>query len=67
MSEMIFMLLLIFGIPALLGFSMARRRGKNPYLWGLLSGVFPFFLVLLGTRHKPLARNRVSNPIEKQR
>ena len=46
MSEMIF-LLLIFGLPAAIGFKLAISRGKNPFLWGLLSGVFPFFLVVL--------------------
>jgi len=53
MSEMIF-LLLLFGLPAALGFRMARRRGKNPFLWGFLSGIFPFFLVVLNLHHKPL-------------
>lgn len=46
MSEMIF-LLLIFGLPAAVGFKLAISRGKNPLLWGMLSGVFPFFLVVL--------------------
>lgn len=52
MSELIF-LLLLFGLPAALGFEMARRRGKNPVLWGLLSGIFPFFLVVLHMQYKP--------------
>ena len=46
MSEMIF-LLLLFGLPAAIGFKLALSRGKNPLLWGMLSGVFPFFLVVL--------------------
>ena len=46
MSEMIF-LLLIFGLPAAIGFKLAISRGKNPLLWGLLSGAFPFFLIVL--------------------
>lgn len=46
MNEMIF-LLLLFGLPAALGFKLARSRGKNQLLWGLLSGVFPFFLIVL--------------------
>lgn len=54
MSELIF-LLLLFGVPAAIGFKMARRRGKNPFLWGLLSGIFPFFLVVLNLQHKPLS------------
>ncbi|SRR6266571_323 len=45
MSEMIF-LLLIFGLPAAIGFKLAMTRGKNPLLWGLLC-VFPFFLIVL--------------------
>jgi hypothetical protein len=53
MSELIF-LLLLFGLPAALGFYMAKRRGKNPVLWGVLSGIFPFFLVILHLQHKPL-------------
>jgi len=51
MNEMIF-LLLLFGLPAALGFKLARSRGKNPFLWGMLSGVFPFFLVVLHF-HRP--------------
>ncbi|QEM68283.1 hypothetical protein FO488_08975 [Geobacter sp. FeAm09] len=53
MSELAF-LLLLFGLPAAIGFQMARRRGKNPFFWGLLSGIFPFFLVVLKLQHKPL-------------
>ena len=54
MSELIF-LLLFFGIPGIFGFIMARKRRKNPYLWGLLSGIFPFFLVVLKVHYKPEA------------
>jgi hypothetical protein len=57
MSELIF-ILLFFGIPGLFGFIMARKRGKNPYLWGLLSAVFPFFLVVLKMQYKPQDKNR---------
>ncbi len=57
MSEVIF-LLLLFGLPAALGFEMARRRGKNPILWGVLSGVFPFFLVVLHMQYK--SKDKVS-------
>lgn len=53
MSEFIF-LLLLFGVPAVLGVVLARRRGKNPFIWGILSGVFPFFLLILYVHHKPL-------------
>ena len=51
MNELIF-LVLIFGLPAAVGFKLAKSRGKNPVLWGLLSGVFPFFLVVLHY-HRP--------------
>jgi hypothetical protein len=59
MSEFIF-LLLLFGLPAALGFEMARRRGKNPFLWGILSGVFPFFLVVLHMQYK--SKDKKSEP-----
>lgn len=45
MSEMIF-LLLIFGLPAAIGFKLAISRGKNPLLWGMLC-IFPFFIIVL--------------------
>lgn len=51
MGETVF-LLLLFGIPAAVGFRLAVTRGKNPLLWGVLSGVFPFFLMVLYF-HKP--------------
>ena len=51
MSEMIF-LLMLFGLPAAVGFYMARQRGKNPILWGVLSGIFHFFLVVLHMQYK---------------
>ncbi|HYA41700.1 MAG TPA: hypothetical protein VEF34_10375 [Syntrophobacteraceae bacterium] len=57
MSELIF-LLLLFGLPAAFGCYLAKRRGKNPVLWGLLSGIFPFFLVVLKTQHKPLDKSK---------
>jgi len=45
MNEMIF-LLLVFGLPAAIGFKLAISRGKNPIIWGLLC-IFPFFLIVL--------------------
>ncbi|MDD2364732.1 MAG: hypothetical protein PHN84_01065 [Desulfuromonadaceae bacterium] len=45
MNEMIF-ILLIFGLPAAIGFKLAISRGKNPLLWGILS-IFPIFLLVL--------------------
>jgi hypothetical protein len=56
MSELIF-LLLFFGIPGLFGVIMSRKRGKNPFLWGFLCAIFPFFLVVLRMQHKPLDKN----------
>jgi hypothetical protein len=57
MSELIF-IILFFGIPGLFGFIMARKRGKNPYLWGVLSAVFPFFLLVLKMQYKPQEKNQ---------
>jgi hypothetical protein len=56
MSELVF-LLMLFGLPGALGFYMAKRRGKNPILWGLLSAVFPFFLLVLHMQNKPQDKN----------
>lgn len=61
MNEMIF-LLLLFGLPGAVGFHLARRRGKNPFLWGILSAVFPFFLLILKLHHKPLEKYRTPPP-----
>ena len=36
-----------FGIPGIAGAWLARTRGKNPLLWGLLSAPFPFFVFVL--------------------
>lgn len=52
MNELIF-LLLLFGLPGTIGFFMAKRRKKNPYLWSVLSALFPFFLVVLRMNYKP--------------
>jgi hypothetical protein len=57
MSELIF-IILFFGIPGLFGFIMARKRGKNPYLWCVLSAVFPFFLMVLKMQYKPQDKNQ---------
>ena len=45
MNEIIF-LLLVFALPAAIGFKLALTRGKNPILWGLLC-IFPFFILVL--------------------
>lgn len=51
MNEFIF-LLLLFGIPGSIGFYMAKKRGKNPFLSALVSGLFPFYLVILRAEQK---------------
>jgi len=43
-----------FLLPAIIGFVMARQRGKNSLLWGILSGMFPFFIVILYMQYKPV-------------
>ncbi len=63
MSELIF-LLLLFGVPAALGVVLSRRRGKNPLLWGILSGIFPFFLLVLYMQYRP-ADKPLDPPAEK--
>lgn len=50
-------LLLWFGLPGVLGIYLAKRRGKNILIWGLLSAVFPFFLFVLYYQYKPLKKN----------
>lgn len=52
MNEMIF-IFLFFGIPGIFGFIMSRKRGKNPYFWGILCCIFPFLLVVLKMQYKP--------------
>ncbi len=51
MHEMIFITTL-FGLPGAIGFYLAKNRGKNPFLWGLLSAVFPVFLLVLQHKYK---------------
>ncbi|OGT98121.1 MAG: hypothetical protein A2079_05020 [Geobacteraceae bacterium GWC2_48_7] len=59
MSELIFVFLL-FGIPGVFGVMMAKKRGKNPYLWGFISALFPFFLLVLKMQHKPISDKKNS-------
>lgn len=40
-------LAVFFGIPGLLGAWFARGRGKNAVVWGLVSALFPFVLLVL--------------------
>jgi hypothetical protein len=65
MNELIF-ILLFFGIPGLFGFIMAHKRGKNPFLWGVLCAIFPFVLLVLKMQYKPLNKNQdpdASSPV----
>jgi len=56
MDEKIF-LLLWFGLPGAVGLFLAKRRGKNPLLWGVMSALFPFFLFVLYYQYKPLKKD----------
>jgi ABC-type uncharacterized transport system permease subunit len=60
MNELIF-LSLFFGLPAIFGFIMSRRRGKNPFLWGVLCAIIPFFLLVLKLQYKPLIKSEISD------
>lgn len=40
-------ILAFFGVPAFAGGWLARSRGRNLLLWGLLSAVFPFCIFIL--------------------
>jgi len=53
MSELIF-IILFFGTPGILGFVMARRVRKNPFVWGAICAIFPFILIVLTTQDRTL-------------
>lgn len=38
---------LFFGLPALGGAWLAKGRARNPLVWGVVSGLFPFVLLVL--------------------
>ena len=61
MSELIF-ILLFFGIPGMFGFIMAKKRGKNPFLWGASCAVFPFVLLVLKLQYKPVGKSHIPPP-----
>lgn len=66
MNEILF-LSLWFGLPGVVGMYLATRRGKNPLLWGVLSAIFPFFLVVLYYQFKPKDRQEMeSNPVKRR-
>lgn len=62
MTELVYFVILVNIIPALVGFYMARNRGKNPILWGLLSGICPFALFILRVQFKPLNKRNDQPP-----
>ena len=72
MNELIFAFML-FGIPSIFGFIMARKRGKNPFIWGFLSAIFPFFLMVLYMQYKPITKEtgqktpKLNSTIEKNK
>jgi hypothetical protein len=53
MAETVFFIMLVVVVPAMIGFYMAKKRGKNPFLWGLLS-ICPFAIYILKVQFKPL-------------
>ena len=57
MTELVYFIILINIIPAAIGFYMARKRGKNPYVWALLSGLCVFALYILKVQFKPNTTN----------
>jgi hypothetical protein len=61
MSELIF-IILFFGIPGLFGFIMARKRGKNPFVWGVFCALFPFVLLVLKMHYKPEDKSGPASP-----
>lgn len=46
LSEYLFVFA-FFGVPGVFGAWLARTRGKNPLVWGLLSAPFPFCIFIL--------------------
>lgn len=45
-SEYLF-LTIFFGLPGIAGVVLARRRDKNPFVWGIAAAVFPFCVLIL--------------------
>jgi hypothetical protein len=54
MADIVYSVALVMVLPAMIGFYMAKNRGKNPIIWGLLSGFCPFALYILKVQFKPL-------------
>jgi len=57
MTELVYFVILVNIIPAFIGFYMAKKRGKNPYIWALLSGICAFALFILKFQFKPISKN----------
>jgi hypothetical protein len=60
MSELTF-ILLFFGIPGIFGFIMARRLKKNPFIWGMICAIFPFFLLVLTIQDNTIIQYIINN------
>jgi VIT1/CCC1 family predicted Fe2+/Mn2+ transporter len=54
MTELVYFVILVNIIPAFIGFYMAKKRGKNPFIWALLSGICAFALIILRFQFTPL-------------
>ncbi len=58
MNELIYFVVIVNVIPAFIGFYLAKRRGKNPYLWAILSGICAFSLLILKVQYKPIIKEK---------
>ena len=47
------LLLLVIVIPGIIGGILAANRARSVFLWGVLSAIFPVFLLVI-YYHKPL-------------
>jgi cytochrome bd-type quinol oxidase subunit 2 len=62
MTELVYFIILVNIIPAFIGFYMAKKRGKNPFVWALLSGICAFALFILRFQFKPLDKKTDQSP-----
>jgi hypothetical protein len=58
MNELVYFVMIVNVIPAFIGFYLAKRRGKNPYLWAFLAGLCAFSLFILHIQYKPLPKDK---------
>jgi len=61
MAELVYFVILVNIIPAFIGFYMARKRGKSPVLWGLLSGICPFAIFILKIQYKTVNKDKTTS------